>query len=92
MDPRRRWWQQWPIALVLALVVVGLALSGLHYVRKGPALVGAAALLGALLRAVLPDEDAGMLAVRRRAVDVAVLGGIGIATLLITLTIQPLSS
>ncbi|HRK48426.1 MAG TPA: DUF3017 domain-containing protein, partial [Nocardioides sp.] len=41
----------------------------------------------ALLRLVLPSRDAGMLAVRRRLVDMVVLGGMGAALFFLASTI-----
>jgi hypothetical protein len=74
--------------LVLLVLLAGLTMAGLGYVRRGPALVGGAALLGAALRLVLSDEQAGLLAVRRRSVDVAVLSVLGVAVVALTLIIR----
>lgn len=75
-----------------ALVIVGLGvLAGLGYAvlagkdawRVGCVIIGAALGAGALLRLVLPQRAAGLLAVRGRAFDVffLVLGGAAIIVL-----------
>lgn len=85
------WLAQWPLALVLLVVAAGLVLAGMGYVRRGPALIGAGALLAAGLRLVLPDRLAGLLAVRRKGFDVALLALGGAAALVLTLSISPRS-
>ncbi len=67
------WW------LVAAVGLTGLLFVGLHMVRLGGNLMGAALLLGAALRAVLPRS--GGLAVRRRWIDVMSLLALGTALL-----------
>ena len=88
--PRAWWRRQWPLGLVLAVVLAGLVLTGLGYVRRGPVLIGTGALLAAGLRLLLPGGDAGLLAVRRRAVDVGVLAVLGLATIVLALAVVPL--
>ena len=52
--------------------------------RRGVGLIGIALLVGALMRALLRDRDAGMLRVRRnRWVDVLMLGGVGAGLILL---------
>ena len=71
------------------LIVVGATAVGLGVVafgpwRRGVALIGMALLLGAAMRAVLPDRDAGMLRVRRhRWLDVLMLAGVGSALIVL---------
>lgn len=50
---------QWPIALVLAVVVIALVLVASHHFRRGSVALSAAVLLAAFLRLLLPTEDAG---------------------------------
>lgn len=66
-----------PLLLVLAVVTAGLVLVVLHQWRLGSAVVGLALSLAAALRLVLPTERAGLLAVRSRPVDAAVLVVLG---------------
>jgi hypothetical protein len=75
--------------IIVAASAVGLLVIALGPWRRGVALIGLALLLGALMRAVLRDRDAGMLRVRRnRWVDVLMLGGVG-TTLIILSSVIP---
>lgn len=71
------WWRQWPIIVVLTGVVIALVLVGLDYFRRGSVVLAGSVLLAAFLRLLLPDREAGMLAVRSKRVDVTVLGVLG---------------
>jgi hypothetical protein len=75
----RRWLAQLPYAIVLAGLVAGLATvrSGGQAVKGGTLVIAGALLAGSLIRLVLPDGSAGMLASRRRLADVAVLAALG---------------
>jgi hypothetical protein len=86
---RRRWWAEWPIALVLAGVVVAMLLVALDNFRRGSIVLSASVLLAAFLRLLLPDEDAGMLVVRSRKVDVTILGAVGIGLTVFTFWVPP---
>jgi hypothetical protein len=69
---------------VVALSAVGLLVVAFGPWRRGVGMIGVALLLGALMRALLRDRDAGMLRVRRnRWVDVLTLGGVGTALLVL---------
>lgn len=72
-----------PLLLVLGVVLLGLALGAAVQWRLGALLVGAALVLGALLRLVLPVRRSGLLVVRNRRLDVAVLLGLGSALLVL---------
>ena len=70
--------------IVVALSAVGLLIVAFGPWRRGVALIGLALLVGALMRALLRDRDAGMLRVRRhRWIDVLMLGGVGAALILL---------
>jgi hypothetical protein len=70
--------------MVVAISAVGLLVVAVGPWRRGVALIGVALLLGALMRALLRDRDAGMLRVRRnRWVDVLMLGGVGTALIVL---------
>ena len=80
------------------LLVVGVSVIGLGIVtqgdwRLGVRWIGAALVLAALARLVLPTRQAGMLAVRRRTVDVVILAGVGAALWFLAASIpnQPLA-
>jgi hypothetical protein len=70
--------------VVVAACAVGLALVAFGPWRRGIDLIGAALIVGALMRVLLSENRAGMLRVRRsRWADVLMLGGVG--TVLIVL-------
>jgi hypothetical protein len=75
---------QLPYLVVLAGVVAGLATirGGGQAVRGGTLVIAGALLAGSLIRLVLPAGRAGMLGSRRRQVDVAALGVLGIGLLI----------
>lgn len=78
--------------LALAGVVVGLALAVRDDWRLGVRWVAGALLFAAVCRLLLPSRQAGMLAVRHRAVDVALLVLVGGALIFLAGSIpnQPL--
>lgn len=82
--PRRNWLAQWPITLVLVGVAIAMILIGADYFRRGCVVLSASVLLAAFLRLLLPDADAGMLVVRSRKLDVAILGVLGIGITVFT--------
>jgi hypothetical protein len=69
--------------IVLAGVAAGLITirGGNQAVRGGTLVIAGALLAGALARLVLPDRKVGMLASRRRLIDVAALALLGIGLL-----------
>ena len=75
---KRTWYSQWPISLVLLGVVFSMGLIASDYFRRGCVVLSASVLLAAFLRLLLPEEDAGWLAVRSRRIDVLILGLLGI--------------
>lgn len=63
-----------PLAGVVVLVIAGLVVTTVFdRWRVGTAIIGLALLLAALFRLSLPARQAGMLVVRSRSVDAAVL-------------------
>ncbi|GAA3073475.1 DUF3017 domain-containing protein [Streptomyces roseofulvus] len=83
--------RQWPLLFVLGTAAVGLLVVGTEpfpqSFRVGTMLVGAALLLGAVLRRVLPSV--GMLAVRSRFTDMITYGVMGSLIVLLALMVQP---
>jgi Protein of unknown function (DUF3017) len=78
--------------VVLAVTGVGIVISSTGDWRFGVKWVGAALIGGAVARLVLRRKDAGMLAVRNRMVDAALLGGVGAILIFLSESIpnQPL--
>jgi hypothetical protein len=76
-----------PYWIVLAGVAAGLITirGGNQAVRGGTLVIAGALLAGALARLVLPDRRVGMLASRRRLLDVAALTLLGVGLLVIGL-------
>jgi hypothetical protein len=65
-----RWLARLPYAFVLCGVAAGLAVVATNHFRRGSMLIAAAVFIGALARLLLPESQVGMLAVRRRWLDV----------------------
>jgi hypothetical protein len=77
--PVRRRLHNLPTVAVFVVLAVGLAGLTLDHWRKGAQVVGAAPLLAALLRLVLPAREAGPLAIRSRGIDVVLYAGAAVA-------------
>jgi len=74
------------------LIVLGLSVVGLVIVTQGDWRVGvkwiaASLVAAAVARLVLPAPQAGMLAVRRRLVDVVLLAAVGVALWILSTSI-----
>nr|WP_042195893.1 DUF3017 domain-containing protein [Kibdelosporangium sp. MJ126-NF4]CEL22290.1 hypothetical protein [Kibdelosporangium sp. MJ126-NF4]CTQ93072.1 hypothetical protein [Kibdelosporangium sp. MJ126-NF4] len=87
VPPSSKLRDQWPFALVVLIVAIGLLLILLYHWRKGTTLIGAALLVAAALRILLPDSRAGLLAVRKRRVDFLLYGGFGLMIMYISASI-----
>lgn len=69
-----------PFLLTLAVVGAGFAYTAVvpeHWLR-GVLVAAGGFLLGAALRLLLPEQRAGMLAIRGRALDAACFGGVAV--------------
>lgn len=71
---RRFHLRQWPIVVVLIGLGVSLTLIATDHFRRGSVGLAASVMLAFFLRLLLPDADAGLLAVRSKRADVIVLG------------------
>lgn len=80
---------QWPLAVVLLGVFVGLAVVASSRWRLGSSILGAAITCGGVLRVVLPHRRVGLLAVRNRVVDSTVLLIIGVGVLVLAWVVPP---
>ena len=79
--------REWPFATVLLVVVVGLLVTSRGYFRIGSVVVGGGVLLGALLRALLPERRAGLLVVRHRVLDVALMTGMAVGVIVLAIVV-----
>ena len=87
--PRRRGFHEWPILVVCLGILGGLSYMGMHHFKRGSIVIAAFVCLAAVLRAVLPERAAGMLAVRGRIVDVLALLTLGVAIAVVTVFVPP---
>ncbi len=78
---------QLAFGVILAVVAVAMVRITQYHWREGTVIIGAALLLAAGLRAVLPPERTGLLGIRRRALDVLTYGVFGLLMLAVALTI-----
>jgi hypothetical protein len=77
-----------PFALVLLVVAVGLLRIVLYHWRQGTVLIGIALFLAAALRALLTNEQAGLIMIRGRGVDVLTYSGFGACMIFVSMTIE----
>lgn len=78
--PRRRGsrWAQWPLVIVFIGIGFSLLMIATDHFRRGSIGLAVSVLLAAFLRLFLPNSAAGMLAVRSKRIDVAILGFLGV--------------
>jgi hypothetical protein len=83
---------QWPILLpgVIVIVAFGLVVAG--YWRRGALVLAIGVAVAAVLRLTLPEDRAGLLAVRSRGIDVATTASVSATILYIAWTIDPLGT
>jgi hypothetical protein len=87
MPPNTKLRDQWPFAVVLLIVAIGLVRIVMYHWRQGTTLIGVALVVAAVLRLLLPDTRAGLLAIRKRRVDMLLYGGFGLMIVYISLSI-----
>ena len=75
------------MGVVLAIAAIGLLRVATANWREGAVLLGGSLLVAATLRVVLPPERAGLLAIRSRVVDVLSYTGLGVAVVLLAVTV-----
>ena len=80
---------QWPLALVLLGLLIGLVVLTFYDFRVGSTILGIAILFGAALRTVLPPERAGLLAIRSRSDDLVTMYGLGVALTSVAILVPP---
>ncbi|RKT57641.1 DUF3017 domain-containing protein [Saccharothrix australiensis] len=89
--PEQRWrsaaGRHLPFGLVLGVVALGLVRILQYHWRQGAVLIGVALLVAALLRLLVTDEQAGLIAIRGRGVDALLYSGLGFAVIVVAMTI-----
>jgi DUF3017 family protein len=83
---------QWPITLVGLIFVTAFVLVGANFWRRGSLLIGIGVGVAAVLRLLLREERAGLLAVRSKGVDFMTTATVGAAMVYIAWTIDPLGT
>jgi hypothetical protein len=81
--------RQWPLLSVLALVALSLLFIAGDRFRVGSVLLAMSLVYALLLRAFLPDEVAGLLVIRGKAVDLTVLGVLALGLVTLSLWVPP---
>lgn len=89
---RTRLRTQWPIVVVGLIVVAAFVLVAAGYWRRGSLLLGIAVGVAAALRLALPDDRAGLLAVRTKGIDFLTMGMVSAAVVYIAWTIDRLGT
>jgi hypothetical protein len=84
--------QEWPLGATLAVVLVGVVVVASGHFRRGTVLLAFGVGLALFLRLLLPSAEAGLLAVRSKRVDVAVLALLAVATSVLALWVPPPST
>lgn len=82
-----KWTAEWPLVLVAGMMTASLAVAVGGSFRLGVFAFAIAIALGFVLRLVLPEDRAGMLKVRSRAVDLLFFGTFGAVMLFMALTL-----
>ncbi|WP_428342103.1 DUF3017 domain-containing protein [Mycobacterium sp.] len=88
----RRLRPQWPIVWIMLIFVVAFSLAAANFWRRGALLIGIAVGLAAVLRLALTDDRAGLLVVRRKAIDFTMMASVAAAMVYIAWTIDPLGT
>ncbi|WP_232011243.1 DUF3017 domain-containing protein [Mycobacterium shigaense] len=78
--------------LVGLIFVIAFVLVGADFWRRGSLLIGIGVGVAAGLRLLLPDERAGLLAVRSKGIDFVTTATVGAAMVYIAWTIDPLGT
>ncbi|HEY9415259.1 MAG TPA: DUF3017 domain-containing protein [Pseudonocardia sp.] len=76
-----------PMAIVLLISGLGLAWMMAEHWRQGTGLIGASLLVAGVSRALLPDDRAGLLAVRSQGMDVLCYLGLGVLVVVLASTV-----
>lgn len=83
-------WGQLPYWLIVGGIVVALVIIrlGSQHLKSGTLVLAGVLLVAAVTRLVLPDRRAGLLASRRRWLDVAIFAAFGVGLLVAGLAVR----
>ncbi|MEU4668898.1 DUF3017 domain-containing protein [Amycolatopsis sp. NPDC023774] len=84
---KRSWTVHVPFGLVMLLLLAAALRILQYHWREGAVLVGAALLVGGVLRLLLPEDRVGLLAIRGKVVDIVTYAALCAAVLYIAFTI-----
>jgi hypothetical protein len=73
---------------VLAATVLGVGIAAAGRPRTGVAWIGVALVAAAVVRMLLPQSAAGMLGLRHKVIDVAWMGALGVALVVVALSLR----
>jgi len=80
---------EWPISLVSLTLLLSLGVASADHFRRGAVLFSFGVVLAFFLRLLLPERDAGLLAVRSKRLDLVVLGSLALAVSLLSFLVPP---
>jgi len=80
---------EWPISLVSLILLISLGVASADHFRRGAVLFSFGVILAFFLRLLLPERDAGLLAVRSKRLDLVVLGGLALSVSLLSFLVPP---
>jgi len=81
---------EWPFAVVFVCAIGGIGLVTLGALQHGLIVLAGAMLIGSVLRFALPAARVGLLAVRRRGVDVITMALLGVVLLVLASVVDTL--
>lgn len=83
---------QWPILMPFVIFIAAFVLVVAGYWRRGALVLAIGVGVAAALRLTLPDDRAGLLAVRSRTIDFITTASVSAAMLYVAWTIDPLGT
>ncbi|NKZ00329.1 DUF3017 domain-containing protein [Nocardiopsis alborubida] len=86
------WLSQVPYFLVMSALAAGIVVVAAAYFKRGPAIIAGALLLAATFRVLLPRDWVGMLAVRRRWIDLLTLSTLAVLLIVLAWVAPQLSA
>ena len=81
---------QFPMIVVMLIAGVGFVRILAEHWRQGTTLIGASLLVAGIIRALLPQDRAGLLAVRSQAMDVLCYVVLGVLVVVLASTVPRL--